>query len=366
MDSRSWLLLEHQDPAWMLPDDLRQRDPFAARDCGWVEQMRPFIRQFSRPGELVLDPFCGFASTLLAAHLEGRAGLGYEIDPARAGLARERLARHGAAGQRVVADDLLRAPPGASIDLCLTNIPYFGCSWASDDPDQLYASADYAGYLERLGERFGLIRRLLAPGRYCVVMAENPQLGGRMLPLAWDVARLLAGQLQLCEERILLYPKPPEALPPLSSRSDRSHEYALVLRKQAELPDPQAGLELLRAMQAAGLRFALHGSFATWLEGDARVRPADIDLLLPAEDQALNTTLAWLQARGFALSCWQQPLSLPLRLADYRGRYYLRAERVLREGERLRLDLCFELDGVEVAERLRQARLCQGLPLLSG
>ncbi|MEO4048665.1 DNA methyltransferase [Pseudomonas sp. CAU 1711] len=363
MDSRSWMLLEQEDPRWRLPDDLRRRDPFAARDCGWVEQMRPFIRQFSRPGERVLDPFCGFASTLLAAHLEERAGLGYEIDPARAELARERLARHGAMAQRVVAADILREPPQGGIDLCLTNIPYFGCGWASGDPDQLYASADYAGYLQRLGERLRLIRQLLAPGRYCIVMAENPQLGGQMLPLAWDVARLLAGQLQLCEERVLLYPKPVEALAPMSCHSDRSHEYALILRKQAEAPAPEAGLALLRAMQAAGLRFALFGSFAAWLEDAARPWPADIDLLLPAEDAAVNALLAWLQGQGFALSCWQQPLELPVRLAEYRGRYYFRAERLQRGGERLRLDLCFELDGADVAERLGGLRFCQGLPL---
>lgn len=363
MDSRSWMLLEQEDPRWRLPEDLRSRDPFAARDCGWVEQMRPFIRQFSRPGELVLDPFCGFASTLLAAHLEGRAGLGYEIDPARAELARERLARHGATAQQVVADDLLRSPPPGVVDLCLTSIPYFGSRWASDDPAQLYASADYAGYLQRLGERLRLIRQLLAPGRYCIVMAENLRLGGQMLPLAWDVARLLAGQLQLCEERVLLYSKPVEALAPLSCHSDRSHEYALILRNQADAPDPQQGLALLRAMQAAGLRFALFGSFAAWLEGDEQVQPADIDLLLPDDDAAINALLAWLQGQGFALSCWQQALALPVRLAEYRGRYYFRAERVQRGGERLRLDLCFELDGPSVAERLGGVRFCQGLPL---
>lgn len=363
MDSRSWLLLEQEAPAWRLPDDLRQRDPVAARDCGWVEQMRPFIRQFSRPGELVLDPFCGFASTLLAAHLEGRSGLGYEIDPARAELSRERLARHGATAQRVVADDLLRSPPQGSIDLCLTSIPYFGSRWASADPAQLYASADYAAYLEQLGEHFRLIRRLLAPGRYCVVMAENLQLGGQMLPLAWDVGRLLAGQLQLCEERILLYRKPPEELPHLAWRSDRSHEYALVLRNQAAAPDPQQGLALLLAMQAAGLRFAVFGSFAIWLADEKQARPADIDLLLPAEDAAVNALLAWLQGQGFALSCWQQALVLPVRLTDHQGRYYFRAERVLRNGERLRLDLCFELEEGSVTERLDGARLCRGLPV---
>lgn len=49
--------------------------------------MRQLIADFTQPGELILDPFAGGGSTLLAAAELGRAGLGYEIDPEVAALA---------------------------------------------------------------------------------------------------------------------------------------------------------------------------------------------------------------------------------------------------------------------------------------
>lgn len=43
--------------------------------------LTPLIQSFSRPGDLVLDPFCGSGSTLLTAQIEHRAFLGIELDP---------------------------------------------------------------------------------------------------------------------------------------------------------------------------------------------------------------------------------------------------------------------------------------------
>lgn len=103
LDQHSWWTPTPDDPAWALPDDLRAADPLGGRDCGCVNQMRPFVRHFSAPGEQVFDPFCGFGSTLLAAALEGRNAHGMEIDPARAHLARTRLQRHGVHAPVVVA-----------------------------------------------------------------------------------------------------------------------------------------------------------------------------------------------------------------------------------------------------------------------
>lgn len=45
-----------------------------------VELMRELVRVVS-PGGLVLDPFAGSGSTLRAALLEGRHGIGFELDP---------------------------------------------------------------------------------------------------------------------------------------------------------------------------------------------------------------------------------------------------------------------------------------------
>lgn len=95
-DQRSWWTPTLDDAAWVLPADLRAADPLNGRDCGWFNQMRPFVRHFSRPGEQVFDPFCGFGSTLPAAALEGRNAHGMEIDPARAQLTRARLQQHAA------------------------------------------------------------------------------------------------------------------------------------------------------------------------------------------------------------------------------------------------------------------------------
>ncbi len=40
----------------------------------------PLIRSFSRPGDLVLDPFSGSGSTLVAAALSGRRYFGIDLE----------------------------------------------------------------------------------------------------------------------------------------------------------------------------------------------------------------------------------------------------------------------------------------------
>jgi site-specific DNA-methyltransferase (adenine-specific) len=54
--------------------------------------LKPLIRSFSRPGDLVLDPFSGSGSTAAAALLSGRRYLGIELDAGYCRYARKRLA----------------------------------------------------------------------------------------------------------------------------------------------------------------------------------------------------------------------------------------------------------------------------------
>ncbi len=51
----------------------------------------PLVETFSTPGALVLDPFAGSGSTLLAAKMLGRRFLGIEVDPKYHEIARRRL-----------------------------------------------------------------------------------------------------------------------------------------------------------------------------------------------------------------------------------------------------------------------------------
>jgi hypothetical protein len=53
--------------------------------------MRKIVRDYSRPGDLVCDPYAGSGTTLLAAVIEGRRAIGAEMDRGRFDMAVRRL-----------------------------------------------------------------------------------------------------------------------------------------------------------------------------------------------------------------------------------------------------------------------------------
>ena len=57
-----------------------------------VQLLCHMIRIFTKRGALVLDPFAGSGSTGVAAKIEGRSFIGYELDAAMADIANQRLA----------------------------------------------------------------------------------------------------------------------------------------------------------------------------------------------------------------------------------------------------------------------------------
>jgi hypothetical protein len=345
MASHSWLMLDRESPRYRLPDDLRAQDPMGGRDCGWVEQMLPFVRQFSQPGETVFDPFAGFGTTLLAARLEDRSASGCEVDAGRIDLIRERLARHELAQGTTLlhgscdAFDDTALPP---FDLCLTNVPYFGCRWTgAPAASQLYGSQSYAQHLDGLRDVFYRVRAGLREGGACIAMVENIRLGDRVLPLAFDLARILGSLFVMEEERVLIYPHESDETD-ADARTDRRHEYALVFRKQRERIDLPATAALLDALRAQGHAFTLLGSFARWQQDPQGTPPADADIRADADPQRLNALLQCLREQGFALTSWGDPVALPLHLDSYRGRYYFRADRIDSRGALVRLDICYE------------------------
>lgn len=357
MTERSWWEVAPEPPEHRLPDDLRALDPFAARDCGWVTQMRPFVRAYSRPGECVFDPFCGFGTTLLAAALEGRRALGMEVEPARAALARERLRRHAVQAD-VVCGSLPETALPAPIGLCLTSVPYFGCGWGvpADDAGsgrQLYRAEHFAGYLEAMRDVFHAVRDALPEGGYCIAMVENARIGAHTVPQAWELAGMLCTLFEPCEERVLVYPpRGASSAPPGDGTdsifTDRTHEYALVFRKHRRAVDVAEARALLGALEDAGFAFSVHGSFAAWRHGDQPLPsrpPTDVDLCVADDPDRLRALLQTLQTLGFRLWLWDRPVMADVHPDTVRRHHYLRAERLHADGRRLRLDIAIADDG---------------------
>ena len=81
--------MEWTNGLWTFPGESKKRighpAPFP------IELPRRCIKLFSFVGDTVLDPFMGSGTTLLAAHLNKRKGVGIEIDEGYCKLAKDRL-----------------------------------------------------------------------------------------------------------------------------------------------------------------------------------------------------------------------------------------------------------------------------------
>ncbi|RZK31814.1 MAG: hypothetical protein EOO63_03185 [Hymenobacter sp.] len=124
----------------------------------------------------------------------------------------------------------------------------------------------------------------------------------------------------------------------------------------------QLYLRTLHQLVAAGVEFCVLGTFGLRQQCSQFPRHlvADCDLLLPADPTVLTTLVRQLQATGWVVALWEQPVALPLTAGLLAGKYYLRA----RQNGAV-LDCAYENDYLSWAEFAAHRRWHNGLPLLS-
>jgi DNA modification methylase len=229
-----------------------------------------FIRFFTKPGQWVLDPMLGTGSTLIACHMTGRNGIGIELIPKWAEIAKQRLVEYGAIvgtsnnGQIslaiepptqqivIVADargiDKIDMPP---IDYVLTSPPYWDMLrrkgfetqrkrrelgldvYYSDDPRDLGNIPDYEQFLDELVEIYRKTAEKMRSGAYITIIVKNVKKGTTMYPLAWELALRLREFLELRDEKIWCQDNQKLAPYGLGRTwvSNTMHHYCLILRK---------------------------------------------------------------------------------------------------------------------------------------
>lgn len=206
---------------------LRAADLASERPRGEVDDVHftealaeSVIADTTSPGDVVLDPFAGYGTTLAVAERMGRVAVGVELLADHVELVRARTA--GSA--RVVQGDarqltsLLAGQVDGPVDLVLTSPPYMTTVAHPENPLTGYATddGDYPTYLRELGTVFAQVAMALRPGGHAVVNVANvvSRHEGRdvVTPLAWDVGRVVAQHLSFLGETFLCWDAHPPGL----------------------------------------------------------------------------------------------------------------------------------------------------------
>ena len=195
-------------------DLLAERPEGTADDIHFTEALAAsVIGHASRAGELVLDPFAGYGTTVTVAERMGRRGIGIELIPEHLEIARLRA---GPAARLILGDAReLNRLVDEPVDLVLTSPPYMPALDHPQNPLTGYLTddGDYAVYLQELGAIFAQVATLLRPdGQLVVNVANVIARDGSITPLASDVATVIDEHLPLMGVTTLRWDEPPAGL----------------------------------------------------------------------------------------------------------------------------------------------------------
>lgn len=228
-----------------------------------VQLVERLLQSFTqREDDVILDPFCGSGSTLLAAQRLGRTGIGFEISSDYVQLTQKRLeapqqielfsAELPTSGKAQIfeedARDILRYLAPDSVDMVITSPPYWDILSQrrtadgkeirdyGDTRDDLGKIEDYRAFLEELAAVFRPVFRVMKPGKYCAVVVMDIRKKNRFYPFHSDLASLMQN-LGFIYDDLIIWDRRHEYnnLRPLGYpavfRINKCHEFILIFQK---------------------------------------------------------------------------------------------------------------------------------------
>jgi DNA modification methylase len=233
LDAKSWLKFQK---SWFVHNPPRRRKDVLRHPAKFPETLaREFIEFFTQQGQVVLDPMAGTGSALVAALRAGRHSFGVELNPVYADIARqivtEERQKLGQAAEGlqalIVTGNAAKIGELASeyslppIDYVITSPPYWNMLHApgaetqhkrrqsssldviySDDPQDLGNISSYEEFLDRLEMIYIGLQPYLKHRAYLTIIVKNVTKGGKLYPLAWDLALRLARTYTLKDEKL--------------------------------------------------------------------------------------------------------------------------------------------------------------------
>jgi len=153
---------------------------------------RNLILLYSKPGEVVLDPFVGSGTTLIECKLLGRRGIGVDINPAAIELCRRNLEFKvpGELPQMVKVGDArnLDFLKDESVDLIIAHPPYADAIRYSEnlegDLSRIHNIKLFLGEMKKVAQE---LHRVLKRGRCCSLLIGDLRRNKHVVPLGFSV-----------------------------------------------------------------------------------------------------------------------------------------------------------------------------------
>mgnify|MGYP001616727301 CR=1 FL=1 len=261
LDPKTWLKFQK---SWFIHNPPKRKKDALVHPAKYPETLaQEFIEFFTKAGETVLDPMAGTGSTLIAALRAGRNSYGIELNPKYAQIAKQLIEEERSAlgdsisnlqSPIIIGDASLAANYQLPLtDYVLTSPPYWDMLHAkgavnqkkrredeeldviySEDPNDLGNIHEYEEFLARLVKIYGGLKPLLREKAYLTIIVKNVKKGGKIYPLAWDIARELGKTYTLKDEKIWLQDNQSIAPYGLGSAwvSNTFHHYCLQFRNE--------------------------------------------------------------------------------------------------------------------------------------
>ena len=261
LTNKEWLKFQK---SWFVHNPPPRKKGVLVHPAKFPETMaQEFIEFFTKEGETVLDPMAGTGSTLIAALRAGRNSYGIELNPKYAKIAEQIIEdERTTLGEAIVnlKSEIVNGDAAQLtayhlpfIDYVLTSPPYWDMLRAkgaetqkkrrsseeldvhySDDPNDMGNIADYEEFLSKLVHIYEGLKPLLREKAYLTIIVKNVKKGGKIYPLAWDIARELGKTYTLKDEKIWLQDNQPLAPYGMGSAwvSNTFHHYCLQFRNE--------------------------------------------------------------------------------------------------------------------------------------
>jgi len=271
--TKSWEIVNNTEESFFIINPKPRNENVILHPAKFPEELVvKLIDFFTKESEIVFDPFLGTGSTLVAAQMRNRKGIGVELNPKYAEITKERINSLFADNfiiltgnsenlltlkneNELTISEILKTWNTDFVDCIITSPPYWDMLKNSrgnietlhkkhikKGGDEFYSSLendlgnlnDYKEYLDKLIKIFTNCYEILKPNGYLVIVIQNIRIpNGKMIPLAWELAIKLSEKYELRQEKVWLQDNKQLNIwgYPSSYVSNVHHHYCIVLQK---------------------------------------------------------------------------------------------------------------------------------------